>query len=70
MTAAETCVTCAEATGVTSAETCSVTSAETCSVPATETAAVTSAAALRPHRYRQEERERRDGHQAAHTRPL
>jgi hypothetical protein len=42
---------------------------EAAGVAATKTS-VTSAAALRPDGYSQEEREYRDGHQATHTRLL
>jgi len=54
--AAEARVSAETATGVTSAKTRVTTSAPS-----------VAASVLRPHRYREEKRERRDGHQAAHT---
>ena len=54
--------------GMTATET--TMAAEAATVSTTETASVSAAAALRPHGYSQEKRERRDGHQAAHTRTL
>jgi D-aminopeptidase len=58
-----------EAAGDATAAAESSVSTEAAAMAATKTT-VTSAAALRPHGYGQEERERRDGHQATHTRLL
>ena len=45
-------------------------SGKSAAVTTTESARVTAAAALCPHRYREEKRERRDVRQATHTTPL